>query len=304
MLNGYRPTDRVLSYTSPARLNEGRSPLRHLGLLRRRAVDFTLAPAAGADALLDYRPDVIYGNRTSLALVAEELIERGVSPPPLKLVVATGEIIDEPFRRSCREAFGTGVMETYGSVEMGVMAYQRGELEGLHLIEDCTFFEFLDDKGNPVGPGQPARVVVTDLFGRLMPLIRYDQGDRVVYSLRPGPDGHPVRVIDRIIGRQDDLATLADGKVLTWLDFYQARQLLAEAKRFRITQRAVDDFLVEIVTSREHLQMIEAELRTRLGKLSQLPLRFELRIVDRIDPDSSGKMRLLVSEVPRSSPGR
>lgn len=180
ILNGYRPTDKTLSFTSPSRLEEGRSMLHHFGLLRRKPIDYTLPTQDITDALIAYRPDVIYGVRTSLVTIAEELQRRHIPPPPTKLLIAGGEIIDTESRQRCRDVFGIDITETYGTVEMGVMACQLPGESSLQLIEDCTLFEFLDEAGNPARPGQLARVVVTDLHGHLMPFIRYEQGDLAI----------------------------------------------------------------------------------------------------------------------------
>jgi len=295
--SGYRPTDKVLSFTSPGRLAEGRSILQHFGLLRRQAVDYTLSPESLANSLLQYQPDAVYGVRTSLLMVAEELERRGISAPPIKLLLAGGEVIDAQTRRRCRQAFGTDVTETYGTVEMGVMAYQMRGQSGLSLIEDCTLFEFLDEQGNPAMPGQLARIVVTDLHGGLMPFIRYDQGDLVTYSLRQNTRGETVRVIDRIIGRQDDAAPLPDGRFLTYLDFYEIMDIYPGVERFRIRQHAPDSFSIELVASQDYYHTIQEELLTKLQDLSLFFLRFNLRLVERIEPDPGGKMRILVSEV-------
>jgi phenylacetate-coenzyme A ligase PaaK-like adenylate-forming protein len=299
IVNGYRPTDKVLSFTSPGRLAEGRSALQRFGLLQRKAIDYTLPTETLADEVLQYRPDVVYGVRTSLLMVAEELERRGIQIPPSKLLVAGGEVIDAQTRQQCRRVFGTDITETYGTVEMGVMAYQQRGLNGLSLIEDCTLFEFLDEQGNPAKPGQLARIVVTDLHGWLMPFIRYDQGDLATYSLKQNAHGETVRVIDRIVGRQDDIALLPDGRYLTYLDFYEVMDIYPGVQRFRIRQHAADSFLIELVAGQDYYRSIQGELLTKLQALSPLPLRFEIRLVERIDPDPSGKMRMLVSEVMR-----
>jgi phenylacetate-coenzyme A ligase PaaK-like adenylate-forming protein len=294
--NGYRPTDKVLSFTSPERLGEGRSVLQRLGLPRRKAVDSTLPVGVLADELLRYRPDVVYAVRTSLLLVAENLENRGLPPPGIKLLVATGEVICNHARRQCRETLGVDVTETYGTVEMGVMAYQCPERIGLNLIEDCTWFEFLDEAGKPAKPGELARVVVTDLHGRLMPFIRYEQGDLATYRLAQNERGETVRVIDRIVGRQDDIVRLPDGSVLTYLDFYDLRYGYPGLQQLRVTQTGPLAFLVELVADPEYLREVRSDLLARLSRLSAQPLQFELRRVDQIAPDSSGKLRMLVAE--------
>jgi phenylacetate-CoA ligase len=292
---GYRPHDRVLSFTAPGRLGEGRSGLQRFGLFRRRAVDFTLPAAACADAVLDYRPHVLYGNRTSLIRVADELARRGMCNVAPKLVVATGEIIDAPDRAICRQVFGTEITETYGSVEMGVMAYQQQGDDVLSLIEDCTFFEFLDEQGRPAPPGQPARVVVTDLFGQLMPLIRYEQGDFAVYAYRENERGERVRVIEQILGRQDAVLHLPDGRSLTFLDFYDVRYGFPELRRLRITQTAPDALVVDVVADSGYFDAIRQELERRLRRIGGPGLRYEVRRVEEIPPDPNGKLRCLVS---------
>ena len=140
-------------------------------------------------------------------------------------------------------------------------------------------------------------MVVTDLYGGLMPFIRYDQGDLAIYSLKQNRHGETVRVIDRIIGRQDDVAPLPDGRFLTYLDFYEIMDVFSGIERFRIRQRASDVFLVELVAATDYYRAIQKELLVKLQALSVLPVLFDVQIVERIDPDPSGKRRILISEV-------
>lgn len=297
MLSGYRPTDKVLSFTSPGRLAEGRSVLQRFSLFQRKAIDYTLPSETLADEVLQYRPDVVYGVRTSLLMVADELERRGVQIPPLKLLVAGGEVIDAHTRHHCRNAFGTDILETYGTVEMGVMAYQARGQDGLSLIEDCTLFEFLEEKDKPAEPGQLARIIVTDLHGGLMPFIRYEQGDLATYSLKTNEYGETVRVIDRIIGRQDDIAHLPDGRFVTYLDFYEIMDVYPGVECFRIRHQAPDRFLIELAANPDYYTTIQRPLLAKLKALSPLPLNFDIRLVEKIDPDPSGKRRMLVSDV-------
>jgi len=206
-------------------------------------------------------------------------------------------VIDAQTRQRCREVFGVDITETYGAVEMGVMAHQKRGENVLSLIEDCTLFEFLDEQGNPARPGQLARVIVTDLHGDLMPFIRYEQGDLATYSLRQNEHGETVRVIDHIIGRQDDIAYLPDGRFLTYLNFYEIMDVYPGVQRFRIRQKAPDRFLIELVASLDYYRTIHGDLLTKLQALSLLPLHFDIQLVERIDPDPSGKLRMLVSEI-------
>lgn len=71
-LNGYSPFDRYFTLTAPANsdpnVNEGQ--VQRLGLFRKKAVFYPKSPRKTLNILLDYKPDVIYGTRSYLDLIA------------------------------------------------------------------------------------------------------------------------------------------------------------------------------------------------------------------------------------------
>jgi hypothetical protein len=71
----------------------------------------------------------------------------------------------------------------------------------------------------------------------------------------------------------------------------------AGVKRFRVWQLAPTFFRVELIADQDYLRSIRDELVSRLCGVSQLPLTFEVRLVEQIPPDPSGKMRMLVSDI-------
>jgi len=299
--NGYRPWHKVMSFTATSRLGAGASPLQRLGLFRRQPFNYTRRPAEAADAFLAYRPHAIYGVKTSIRGLAEELDRRGQRPRGLRLVVMGGEVIRGADRAFCERVLGVPVIESYGAVETGVMAYQRGAGGRLTLVEDLTWFEFLDDDGRPAAPGVAARVVVTDLAGRAMPLIRYEIGDRVVIGRAEGTDAGARRWIERIIGRDDDIAPLPSGATLNYLDFYEIMEHFPAIRRFRFHQRARDRIEVLVEAAPEALAAARADLLAALRRAAGEPVRFEIREVDALPPDPGGKIRILVSDL---APGR
>src|SRR5512142_703315 len=133
------------------------------------------------DALLEYKPDVIYSGRSFLEFMCAELERRGVRPTTPKLVVATNEMIREGSRELIRRHFGVDLTESYGSVEMGVLASDTPARDGLRLCEDLTFFERREEGGTPVQAATVGRILVPALTATLMPFIRYEQGERVLF---------------------------------------------------------------------------------------------------------------------------
>ena len=297
LLNGYSGREKVMSLSSLAK-HPGKSiVMEKFGPLRRLVVSFRLAPERMVDLFLDYQPDVLWGARTLLDLMALELMRRGVQPKPLKVVVGAAEAVRASSRRLCQEVFGTEMLEVYGSVEMGGnIAYETRAHDGLHLCEDLVYFEFLDEHGEPVPPGKPGRVVLTDLVGDVMPFIRYDQGDWAVFE-QASVESNGRRRITRIVGRDSDVVQLPDGTRHSFHGFSDMMEEFEEVRQFRVVQKTRELFHILVVADPTYLAGIREGLMQKLRGRLPPPVLFEIVLGDRLEPDPSGKLRLLVSEI-------
>ena len=71
--------------------------------------------------------------------------------------------------------------------------------------------EVLDENYRPVPIGEfGSRLVVTVLFSRTIPLIRYELSDLVAISSDPCPCGRPFAMLKGVQGRQEDVVQLLD----------------------------------------------------------------------------------------------
>lgn len=85
------------------------------------------------------------------------------------------------------------------------MGISCGAGSGLHLGEDLSIIEVVDEDGRPVAPGErSAKVYMTNLYNHTLPLIRYEITDEV--TLTPGtcPCGSAHRLIEDPQGRLDE----------------------------------------------------------------------------------------------------
>jgi phenylacetate-coenzyme A ligase PaaK-like adenylate-forming protein len=299
--NGYRPTQRAFSFTAQTQLEAGRSLIQRFGLFRRQVIAYEADPEQAYEAIRAYRPHLLYGTRTAFDFIFDVMEQRGEKLRGVELVIMTGERIHAQIRERCRSLTGVDVTESYGTIEMGIMAYETPNRNGLQLNEDLTYFEFVDENGAPAAPGQEARIIVTDLSGTLMPLIRYEQGDRVVFTEGITESDERRRRIQRIIGRDDDYATLSDGSRRSFLPFYEALEVFSDVKRFRVVQVEPDLFDILIVADKVYFDGIEPQAVARLRELCGTLAEYRLRLVDEIPKDPSGKLRMMVSNVGRGS---
>lgn len=296
-MSGYSVKEKVLSLTSPDRLYADNSILKKFGILRRIAVNYLLPANQVVDIILNYRPQILYGNRSHIDAVALEFLKRNIKPKGLKLIVVGAEIVHDSSRNLCKQAFGLDLIEFYGSAEMGIMAFEIQNKKGLHLCDDLTWFEFLDKNGNPVSSGEPGRVIVTDLIGKTMPFIRYDQGDFAITDTIIDSKGAPEKIISKVLGRDDDRIILSDGTTRPFHDFYEIMDRFNEIMQFRIIQKTKSYFQIKVVTEENYFKEIYNQIMDLLYIKFPKCCKFELLRVDLIEPDPNGKLRMLISEL-------
>jgi phenylacetate-CoA ligase len=295
--NGYSLKDKIMSISSPARLDGNNTILQKIGLLRRLAVSYLLPIPKIVDILLKYKPQVLSCNRSHIDLIALELLKRKIQPKSLKLILVGAEMINDNNRNLYRQAFNLNAIECYASVEMGVMAYEIIGENGLYMNDDLTYFEFLDKNGNPVLPGTPGRVIVTDLIGKTMPIIRYDQGDFVITENAIGVNGKPEIRISKIIGRDDDHIILPDGNIRSFHDFYEIMDKFQGIIQFKIIQKTNSHFQIKIAAQNNYFNEIYNHIMASLYANFPGYCKFDLLRLDSIEPDPNGKLRMLVSEL-------
>ncbi|MEW6281980.1 MAG: hypothetical protein AB1758_25475 [Candidatus Eremiobacterota bacterium] len=155
-----------------------------------------------AEALTGFRPDLVIGFPSALARLARRSDCR-IAP---RTVVATSEPLDPDTARQVERAWGCIPHDWWGCSEVGPLAASCGQGPGMHLNEDLAVVEPVDRLGHPVAEGEQAhRVLVTGLYNRVLPLIRYELDDAVVLDPHPCPCGRAYRRVARVEGRRDEV---------------------------------------------------------------------------------------------------
>jgi phenylacetate-CoA ligase len=145
------------------------------------------------------RPDAVFGYPSMLARLAAEQQARRLAIAP-KFVNCTAETLLPAFRMAIRTAFGAPVMNTFATSE-GLIGSSGLDEEPITLGTDGCIIEPVDDGYRPVPPGTPsAKVLVTNLYNYLQPLIRYELGDSVTRQPDSAEHGHMRVTVD---GRSD-----------------------------------------------------------------------------------------------------
>lgn len=301
---GVEPGEReVYLWGAPVELNK----TDRIKTLRDRLVNqlllnaFEMSPARMDDylaAMQTWNPKAIYGYASSLALLAAHSEGRGNRPrlPALRVVSTTGEPLFPHQRELIERVFGVPVSVEYGARDAGLMALQAPDGSLLQMSE-THLIEVLDDAGNPVEEGE---AVITSLVSEAQPFIRYRTGDVVRRSGKADPGGRGLDVLDAVVGRQTDFIVAGDGRIMHALAVIYILRAIPGVGQFKLIQHTVDRMEVHIVPDARWNEAagdaVVQGLRARLGAT----LKVDLKLLDAIAPEASGKHRYVVSHVPLS----
>jgi phenylacetate-coenzyme A ligase PaaK-like adenylate-forming protein len=147
--------------------------------------------------LLQQQPALIRGYPGRLC----QLVEQGGSLPyeQVKGVICTGECLYEFQQALLQERFNAPVINEYGCNETGIFGVSCPGCGNIHLDSERAFYEDLD-----------GRLIVTDLYNTVMPMVRYCCSDMIQTMGETCPRGKPGPVI-RILGRQEDIVRTKKG---------------------------------------------------------------------------------------------
>jgi phenylacetate-CoA ligase len=122
----------------------------------------------------------------------------------LEVGFVAGEMLPESLRSELEESFGMIVRQGYGTADVGCLAYECFQKEGMHFPYNCIV-EIVDpDTGRQVGPGETGEVVAT-VFDEVYPMIRFGTGDLSYYTDEPCACGRTAHRLTRILGRLDQV---------------------------------------------------------------------------------------------------
>ena len=155
-------------------------------------------------AMAQLKPDAYAGTPSFLRIALAKADETGIALPSLKKASVGGEA----FPPSLRDAFlarGIDAYQSYGTADLGLVAYETAAREGLLLDESVIVEIVRPGTGEPVPDGEVGEIVVTVLNADY-PLLRFGTGDLSAMLAGPCPTGRTNGRIRGWLGRADQTA--------------------------------------------------------------------------------------------------
>jgi phenylacetate-CoA ligase len=289
------PHDLLKAATLRKRLADLALRHRNFGLVAPRPRDFE----ALRQKLRRFRAHSIWGYTSGLVGLARYLQEHAPDEvfPHLAAVVTSSETLLARDREAIEEAFGPRrLFDHYGSREMYIAAQCQAH-DGYHLHADVVLTEVVDAAGEPCAPGEPGRVLVTDMSNHAFPFLRYEIGDvAVLADPAPCPCGVTLPKLASVEGRIPDMVVLPD-RVLTPPNFASPIAETPGVLAFQVRQERMDTLRVLIEADDSFDDRSKHRVREIVEALVAGHARVEVVTDEPIVVPESGKRRFVVSEV-------
>lgn len=249
------------------------------------------------EVINSFRPHTIWAYVESMHQLALFVQREDLDVHSPNGIVTTAGTLHEPVRERIETVFDATVHNQYGSREVGDIACECAEQEGLHTFPHTHRVEIVDEDGDPVPPGEQGEIVITVLTNRTMPFIRYRIGDVGRKSEEYCPCGRPFEVLDEVAGRVTDHFVSNDDALVHGEFFTHLFYGRSWVRKFQIRQRSTEEVVIYVVPesspNQSDLHEIEDNIVSVLGE--ETTVRFDF--VNAIPPSDSGKYSYTISDV-------
>jgi phenylacetate-CoA ligase len=278
---------------SPTHMSRRGGQTLDVGLHRLCALSVTQPLPEIVARLNAFQPQAMYGYPSLIGLLALEQ-QAGRLRLDVQSVSTSSESLSPALRERIQQAFGVRVFDFYATTE-GLYGHECQE-GSMHLFDDMCIAENVDEDYRPVAPGDVgSRLLVTNLFNRTQPLVRFEVTDLVAVEPQPCPCGRTLMRLRSLEGRAEDVLHLG-GVHVHPLQFGLVTAD-PDVREFQVVQRG--DSLLLRVALRNGAAEAPARLQARVGaRLEELGVprpSVEVETVEALERSPAGKLQVVVA---------
>jgi len=250
-----------------------------------------------------WQPDLLIAYASMSRILADEQLAGRLHVAPEK-VFTSSEVLTDATRRRVKAAWGEEPFNQYGATETADIAAEYKDCRRMHIFEDLLLVEVVDHQYRPVPHGEfGTKMLVTTLFSRTQPLIRYEINDSVRLSAEPcSICGLPFAFIEGIQGRVEDALTMPSAKggqmLIQPLVFNRVMDILP-VSGWQVIQETDLSLTVLLSGARNgiHDETVSDAIRKELASEGVDILQINVQHVAEIPKNASGKAPLIKSKI-------
>jgi phenylacetate-coenzyme A ligase PaaK-like adenylate-forming protein len=244
-----------------------------------------------------HRPEMIKCFPNALAPFVHFVKKNNHEIAPVKVISCTGETLYKQQKEQFEEVFKGKVFEKVGTRESGVFACECREHEGLHIFTEGVYLELIKQDGSLAGEGEMGKVVITDLFNKVMPLIRYEIGDMAISAGdKICQCGSALPMLKSYLGRTRDILVDSEHNPRPGYLFVEIIKNLNLNAQIQVYQPEKNRVLIRVVKKSEE-PIDTSDLVTQCQEILGDRISVEIEYVDEIQRDPSGKYSYVKSDI-------
>lgn len=242
--------------------------------------------------ILKFKPDYIIGYSKALNLLAQHNQDKKEEFHKLgfKAVIGAAEGFDKVTDKDfISNIFGSGVGLQYSSMETSLLAHTHPD--GTYKVFwGNNLLECIDDEGNPSSTG---RVLITTLYPRAFPLVRYELGDIIVNTVK---DGQSVYEFEEVKGRDNDFLKLDNETTIHSEAISHAIKFSNKISAYQIRYTKDLKHTIYLISNESINEKDKREIKNRLSKIDKRLSELEISQVDSLKQTLAGKTKWLIEE--------
>ncbi|PVZ60859.1 phenylacetate--CoA ligase family protein [Arthrobacter sp. H-02-3] len=258
-------------------------------------LDVTAPMKETVAALNDFQPRSLVGYASALRPLAAEQRAGRLDVAP-EAVMSASEVLSAQAAAEMEAAWGSRPFDVYAATETAGIAspciYRKS-----HVYEDLVIVEPVDQAGAPVPMGTVgARLLVTVLFSRTLPLIRYEMSDRVGLGGRGCPCGRSFALLQTVEGRVEDVLLLPgrQGPVSVHPNVFHNVLDKAAVAGWQVIQEPSALRVLLVGLARDHsVERVHAELVAALTSSGVVGTQLDVQVVESVERTALGKAPLV-----------
>lgn len=214
----------------------------------------------------------------------------------IRTIISTSETLTDEVRDKLHAFFGetVGIYARYSNTEQGILGQEYGESGVYRLNWASYYFEILKlESDEPAENGELGRIVITDIYNKAFPMIRYDTGDVGIMKVFAEDE---LPVITDLFGRRMDLIYDVNGEVVSPFLLCRTMRLTRGIEQWQFIQEDKTNYTLKITTndgSRPTLDKEMEDFHKTLGEGSHVVIEY----VQEIPVLNSLKRKLIVSNL-------
>jgi phenylacetate-coenzyme A ligase PaaK-like adenylate-forming protein len=248
-----------------------------------------------------FRPNFITGYASALEALGREEAEGRLNLRKLgtlEQLTNVAEPLPKEEAKWLKDTFGVHIFDEYAMGECLALSSGCKTEFASHINIDLGKLEVVDEAGRPVPDGKEgAKILVTNLYNFVQPIIRYEIDDRIVMSPTPCSCGSRFPKVQSIIGRSKDMLWIRVGGVVREMPYFLFINTMhhhLDAAEHQVVQTGLNQFVVRVAPCPGKTLVVE-DIRTRIhqGLVAEginSEVNVEVEIVDAIPRGPYGKV--------------